>query len=76
MTTITIPKELTRSRDLVAVPKQAFEEFSAWQKKTKSTKGFTPTVSEKKALIKARKNFSQGKYTTLEKIRHELAIDH
>ena len=75
MTTITIPKELTKNRDLVAVPRHTFEEFLSWQKKVKAVKTFQATAGEKKALTRARKNLAEGKYTTLEKIRHELAID-
>ena len=54
MATLTIPKEFAERKDLVAVPRQAFEEFVAWQKKLKSRKTFLPTAADKKALAKAR----------------------
>ena len=73
MTTITIPKEITKNKKLVAVPSQMYEEFLAWQKKAKSSRTFKPTASEKKALTKARMNFKEKKYITLEELEHELA---
>ena len=73
MTTITVPKEAEKSKNLIAVPREVFEEFLSWQKKIKSVKTFTPTPAEKKALARARKNFAQGKYMTLEALKHELA---
>lgn len=51
MTTITIPKEIDKNQELVAVPKKTFEEFLAWQKKIGSIKTFTPTASEKKPWL-------------------------
>ena len=73
MATVTIPKELIERKDLVAVPREAFEEFVAWQKKLKSAKTFTPTTAEKKVLAKARKNRARGKYQTLHELRRTLA---
>ena len=75
MTTITIPKELTRNQKLIAVPHNIYEEFLNWQRKIKSVKTFKPAASEKKALARARKNFAQGKCITLEQLKHELGID-
>ncbi|MDO8520505.1 MAG: hypothetical protein Q7S52_00100 [bacterium] len=65
MTTVTIPKELGKERDLIAIPKNIYGEFLAWRKQAKKTKIFMPTMLEKKALVRARKNFRSGKYTIL-----------
>ena len=75
MSIITVPKELSKSKDLIAVPRKAYEEFLFWQKKIKSIKTFKPTVSEKKALKRARKNLSQGEYITLDALQHGLDIN-
>ena len=75
MPTITIPKELRDRKDLIAVPRRAYEEFLAWQKKIKSEKTFKPTHHEKKALDRARKEFAEGKYITLTQLKHELELD-
>ncbi len=73
MATITVPKELGKNKDLVAVPRKSYEAFLAWQKKVKSKKTFAPTADEKKAAGRAKENFARGNYTTPEKLRHELA---
>ena len=75
MTTITIPKELTEDKNLVAVPKVDYEEFLAWQRRVKSVWTFKPTPSEKKALARARRNLAKGEYLTLSDLKHALGID-
>ena len=62
MATIIISKELAKNKTLVAVPRDAYEQFIAWQKKVKSAKTFEPTVAERKSLQRARKNFARGTY--------------
>jgi len=44
-------------------------------KKIKSVKTFKPTQAERKALQRARKNFSNGECLTLDEIKHDLEID-
>ncbi|MDO8590492.1 MAG: hypothetical protein Q7R65_00765 [bacterium] len=75
MTTIIIPKELTKNQKLIAVPHNLYGEFLNWQRKIKSVKTFKPTASEKKTLAKARKNFSQGKCMTFKQLKNGLGID-
>lgn len=75
MPTVTIPKELHTHKDLVAVPRRAYEEFLMWQKKIKSAKTFKPTLHEKKVLARTRKEFAEGKYITLAQLKHELELD-
>jgi len=72
MATLTIPKEFAARKHLVAVPREAFEEFVAWQKKMKSRRTFVPTAAEKKALATARKNRTSGKFVTLHELRRTL----
>ena len=73
MATVSIPKELTERRDLVAVPRPEYERFVAWQRKVKSAKEFLPTAAEKKALARARKRRERGEYLTLDELRRALA---
>ena len=61
MTTITIPKTV-RDKDLIAVPRDVYEEFLSWEKKVKSSRTFRPTASEKESLVRARKNLVKGNY--------------
>lgn len=74
MAVVTIPKELLKEKNLVAVPRKNYEEFLAWQKKIKSVRIFKPTAAERKALLRGRKNFAEGKYMTLEELRDALGI--
>ena len=73
MPTITVPQALSHNKDLIAVPRQTYEEFLAWQKKIKSAKTFRATPSERRAILRGRRNFANGKYVTLEELQHELA---
>ena len=76
MSTITIPKKLAQGDDLVVLPRKEYEELlGARVSITKPIKTFKPTATEKRALSAARKRFAKGEYLTLEKLRHELALD-
>jgi hypothetical protein len=72
MATLTIPKEFAEHRDLVAVPRESWEQFVAWQKRIKSRRTFVPTTADKKALAKARRNRARGSYLTLDELRRSL----
>lgn len=72
MTTITIPKELSRDNDLVAIPKNAYKEFLDWLKNSTPVRTYKPTKNDIKALEKGRKNFAKGNYVTLEVLENEL----
>lgn len=74
MLTINIPREVVENKDLVAVPRRLYDEFVEWQKKVKSVRTFKMTTAERKTLARARKNFSRGKYMTLEQLEHELGF--
>ena len=58
MVTITIPKKLIKD-DLVIIPRKEYENLI----KLKTFKEFTPSFSQKKALLTAEHNFKKG--TTL-----------
>ena len=72
MPTITAPKKNNQS---VIIPRKEYEKFLDWQKKIKSAKTFKPTAAEKRAVQKARKNLAEGKYLTIDQLRHELGIE-
>ena len=74
MTTITIPKTLIKEKELVLIPRREYEEFSRWQKTTKPFKSFKPTLAQKKALSKARKNFANGKFLTIDELKRKLGF--
>ena len=68
--TITIPKELARTGDLVLVPRKDYEKFLAYR--LRNVKTFKPTAAEKKALARARREFKEGNYVTLKQLEDEL----
>lgn len=72
MPTITLPKNLPPTTDLIAVPRTVYEEFLAWQREVKSKNIYHPTVAEKRMIVQARKRFAEGKYVTLEELRNDL----
>ena len=65
MTTLTIPKELAQKGDLVLVPLKEYEEFSDWRNSVKQFKTFTPTTKGKAELRRAREDYQNGKYITI-----------
>lgn len=72
MTTIIIPKNISKNEELVAIPKKEYAEFFVWQKTSKKYKTFTPTVAQKKALARARSNRRRGIYLTLDELKKKL----
>ena len=74
MTTVLIPKELSKSQNLVAVPRGVYEEFLLWQEKIKPAKTFKPTKTDKKILIQARKNRLKGDFLTLDELKQKLGF--
>lgn len=71
MSTITIPKKLTKGEELVVIPRKEYDEFSQWQK---TVKYFNPTSAQIKALRKAQEEYKKGKYLTLDELKHKLGV--
>lgn len=74
MTTITIPKNLIKNDELVVIPRKEYEEFSQWKDIIKSFKVFTPTKKQKTELERARKDYKEKKYLTLNELKRKLGI--
>ncbi len=70
MTTITIPKKNTASRELVAIPREEYEGFLQLRKIYE----FQPTAAHKKTLERSRKNRKQGKTLTLYELERKLGF--
>ena len=71
--TITIPKELARTGDLVLVPRKDYEDYLSYR--LRNVKTFKPTAAEKKALARARRNFEKGNFMTLDEFRHAVGLN-
>ena len=57
MNTVTIPKKIANSDDLVVVPRKEYEALL----ELKSAKEFVPTQPQRRALVRAERNFKRGK---------------
>lgn len=57
MTTVTIPKALAQKDDLVVLPRKEYGALVEF----KTIKEFSPTMAQKKALIRAELNLKKGK---------------
>ena len=68
MSTVTIPKKMTKGEELVVIPLKEYEAL-LWQKKVRE---FVPTTAQKHALKEARKNRAQGKYLTVNELKRKL----
>jgi len=74
MATITIPKNLIKNDDLIIIPRKEYEEFYQWKETAKLFKTFTPTAAQKRDLKKAREDYKQKKYITLDEFKRRLGI--
>ena len=70
MTTITIPKEITKKGELIVISREEYEDLLA----VKKIREFTPTKAQRQDLKKAIKNFAAKKSISLEKMKYELGI--
>ncbi|MEK7078323.1 MAG: hypothetical protein AAB911_02025 [Patescibacteria group bacterium] len=69
MSTKIITRKTVKVSDFITIPRVEYEALLG----LKEVKEFNPTPAQKRALVRARKNFSQGKYVTLEQLKYELA---
>jgi len=70
MTTITIPKKVTEQGDLVVLPKKEYEALLEF----KTIEEFVPTISQKKALLKAEENLKKGKTLSFNDLSRKLGF--
>lgn len=68
---VTIPKEFNKRSDLVAIPREEYEEFLEYKE---DVARFELTKAQKKGLAQARKNLTNGKFLTLEQLKRKLGI--
>lgn len=68
--TVTIPSKITDGKELVIIPKDEYEALE----ELKRIYEFQPTSSQKKALLRARKNRKDGKVLTLGRFKQKLGL--
>ena len=74
MTTVTIPKEALGKKELVAIPRDFYEEFLRWRGKLRNVKEFPLTPAEKRDLARARKEYKQGNSLAFNELKRKLDI--
>ncbi len=70
MSTLTIPKNITKGTDLVVLPRKEYERLL----NARIIPEYQATAHEKKALARARKNRAAGKFLTLDDLRQKLGF--
>lgn len=70
MTTVTIPKALSKKGDLVIIPRKEYEELLSLKK---AVPMFKPTKAELKAVVRGEREFTSGKFKPWDEFKNELA---
>lgn len=70
MATITIPKRITKGEDLVVLPRKEYEKLL----ELKKIPEFQPTLAQKKALIRARKNRKKDNLLAFDELKNKLGF--
>ena len=70
MTTITIPKQMAQKDDLVVLPRKEYEALV----ELKTIKEFSPTIAQKKALVRAELNLKKGKTLSYNELVRKLGF--
>ncbi|GEM_PF-1168403 len=70
MSPITIPKRITHGAELVVLSKRDYEKLLI----ARVVPEYIPTVNEKKALNRARKNRIQGNFFTINELKQKLGF--
>lgn len=63
MQPIVIPKQLTKNEELVIIPRSEYEDFLAFRRSFAIAE---PTVREKRAIKRGRREVKEGKYRLLD----------
>lgn len=73
MTTVTIPRELTRCGELVLIPKKEYESLISFRLQEKE-KEISLTSKQKNAISKARERIAAGNFLTVNELKEKLAL--
>lgn len=68
--TVTIPHKLTQGKELIVIPREEYEALV----QLKEIYEFQPTVSQKKALVNARRNRKRGEILSLGELKRKLGL--
>ncbi len=74
MTTITIPKKITKGEKLVVISCGEYNEYIRWRKAIAIHRTFKPTKAVLRDLEEAREEYRRGKTMTLHELKQKLGI--
>lgn len=66
----TISREITKGEELVVIPRREYNELQEF----KRIREFVPTLAEKRALKRGRKNRLSGNFLTIDELGRKLGI--
>lgn len=69
MNTITIPKKLAKTGDLIVLPRREYDTLLLLRRRLNE---FSPTVAQKRALLRAENNLRRGKTLSYNELRKKL----
>lgn len=69
-TIATISKQVTMGEELVVIPRREYDELQ----ELKQIREFTPTLAQKRALERGRKNRASGNFLTINELGRKLGI--
>lgn len=70
MTTVTIPRKLTKGAELVVIPREEYETLRILGR----VREFTPTPVQRRALARARANRARSNVLTVDELKQKLGI--
>ena len=76
MQTITIPQSLTRTGELIVVPKREYEELRELQREFRAVPIAQMTAGERRALRAGQRQIARGDYYSLDELKQRLARRH
>ena len=70
MSTLTIPKKFTKGEELVILPREDYEKLLSQQ----IIQEYEPTIREKKEFQKAREDYKNKEFMTIDELKRKLGF--
>lgn len=70
VTLTTISKKITKGEELVVIPRREYDDLQALKK----IREFTPTLAQKRALVKGKRNRARGNFLTINELGCKLGF--
>lgn len=70
MTTLTIPKKVTKGKELIILPREDYERLLS----QRLVPIYESTLREKKGIQKAREDYKKGNFMTIHELKRKLGF--